>query len=128
MSNTSRHLDAKVRDIINKYGRVQMLHPVVHEMYDDPKFERLFWDCMSQDLSVIRRRSQNLADGEITVIQKAFVALSDEQSKSFGAIDLYVNEIIGIEIVDETSRAQTLANTLENRDYIFNCKSDREFI
>ena len=129
MSILLADLNAKVREIIDRYHPIQILHPVVSEMYDAPEFERMFWDCLVHDLQVIRRRSQSLADGEITVAQKAFRILMDENNGGIAAIELYVNEIIGLEIVPETDRAQALATALQTRDYILNgmCSHDSTY-
>jgi len=120
MSIPHANADAKVREIVRRYRPIEELHPVVSEMYDDPEFERMFWDCLAHDSLVIRRRSQNLADGEITAVQKAFRILMDDKKDGLAAIELYVDEIIGLEVVSETDRAQMLATTLQTRDYILN--------
>lgn len=118
MSASPASSDAKVRDLVHRYRPIELLHPVVSEMYDAPEFERMFWDCLSHDLHVIRCRSQVLADGEITAAQKAFRILMDEKESGVAAIELYVNELIGFDFVLETDRAQTLATALQTRDYI----------
>lgn len=124
MSASGTNLNAKVQDIVHRYRPIEVLHPIVSEMYDAPEFERMFWSCLTQDLNLIRGRSQDLADGEVTAIQKAFRMLVDEMDCGYAAIELYVDEIIGLKAVTETNRAQTLATALQTRDHIMNRMSN----
>ena len=118
--------EAKVRELIYRYRPIQVLHPIVAEMYDAPEFERMFWECLTHDLHIIRQRSQDLADGEITANQKAFRILMEGKDDGTAAIELYVNEIIGLEAVSENAKAQTLATALQTRDYILSRRSCQE--
>lgn len=115
--------DAKLREIVREYRRVRMLHPLVSEMSASPELEQMFWNSLTHDLHVIRRRSQNLVDGEITAAQKAFRVLMDEIADGNAAIELYLDEVLGLKVVPETERAQTLATALQTRDYILKSMS-----
>jgi len=112
--------DAKLREILKIYRRVETYHPIASEMFASRELERMFWNCLTHDLCVIRRRSQNLADGETTAVQKAFRVLMDEKADGMAAIEIYMDEILGLKIVPETDRAQTIALAIQTRDYILN--------
>ena len=120
-------MDAEVRKIIRRYRTTKMLHPLVAEMHNVLEAECLFWGCLTHDLHVIQSRSQNLADGEITAAQKAFRILMDNKEHGVAAIELYVNEIIGLNVISEADRAQALATALQARDYILNRMSSLGF-
>ena len=73
---------------------------------------------MNQDLHVICQRSQILAHGEITAIQKAFAVLMEKKEDLIPAIELYVNEILGLRFVSELDRATTLNTMIQTRHSI----------
>jgi len=112
--------DAKVQAIVSSYTGIEILHPVVSDMCDDPEFKRMFWLCLSHDLEVISQRSQDLADGEVTANQKAFKVLMENED-SEGAVEIYVDEILGLKFSSDAMKAQTLATALQTKDYIMNC-------
>ena len=115
MSTSNSHLDTKVRDIVNNYHSVNTLHPVVSELCQLPEFKQAFWDSLNQDLYVICQRSQLLVHGEVTVIQKAFAILMQKKEDIIPAIDLYVDEILGLKFVSETDRATALTTMIRTR-------------
>ena len=115
MSTSYSHLDTKVRDIVNSYHSVNTLHPVISELCQLPEFKQGFWDSLNQDLHVICQRSQLLVHGEVTVIQKAFAILMQKKEDIIPAIDLYVDEILGLKFVSETDRATALTTMIQTR-------------
>ena len=115
MTTTYLDIDTKVRNIISSCRSVDALHPVVSELCQHPEFKRIFWDSLHQDLHVICQRSQILGHGEITIIQKAFAVLMEKKEDIVSAIDLYVNEILGLKFVSETDRAKTLNTMIQTR-------------
>lgn len=117
MSASYLHLDTKVRDIVNNCRSVNILHPVVSELCQSPEFKQIFWGSLNQDLHVICQRSQILAHGEITPIQKAFAVLM-EKKDLIPAVELYVDEILGLKFVSETQRATILNTMIQTRQSI----------
>ena len=124
MSISQAKSDPRVRAILHLYRPIDVLHPVVADMYRDRKFERTFWQCLGHDLNVIRGRSQNLDDGEITAAQKAFLILMDERESGLPAIQLYVDKLMGLEAAPEPQSNQILATALEVRDYFISSMSN----
>lgn len=118
MSTTRINHDTKVLQIIHSYRSTRALHPVISDMFETPEFKRMFWASMNHDLHVILQRSQNLADGEITPMQKAFKVLMNRIEDELAAIELYVEEILGLKFVLEVKKAQTLATAMQTRDFI----------
>ena len=115
MSASYLRLDIKVHDIINSYRSVNTLHPVVSDLCQSPDFKQIFWSSLNQDLHVICQRSQTLAHGEITAIQKAFAVLMEKKENIIPAIELYVDEILGLKFVSETDRARILNTMIQTR-------------
>lgn len=111
-------LDAKERDIVNSYRSVNILHPVVAELCQSPESRQIFWSSLNQDLRVICQRSQVLVHGEITAFQKAFVVLMEKKEDHIRAVELYVDEILGLKFVPETDRATTLNAMIQTRHSI----------
>ena len=110
-------LDIKVRDIVNGYRSVNVLHPVVSELFQSPGFPDIFWRSFNQDLQVICQRSQTLVHGEVTAIQKAFAVLMKKEDL-IPAVELYVNEILGLDLVSESDRSATLNAMIQTRHFI----------
>lgn len=115
--------DTKVREIVKIYHRVKTLHPIASEIFESPDLKCMFWNTLIHDLRVIRRRSQNLADGEITAVQKAFEVLMKGEADEIAAIEIYMDEIIGLKAIPERDRAKTLAQAIQTRANILNSMS-----
>lgn len=128
----SSRQEAKVHGIIAHYRRAATtLHPLVADLSKTPELSRAFWRSFDHDLLVFSQRSQNLEDSEITAAQKAFVFLSKAKQDQLPAIELYVEEILGILTVAEAGKAQTLVSAIQTRDYAIERMSDefsREWI
>ena len=118
MSTSLLQLDNKVCDIVSSCRAVDTLHPVVSKLCQLPDFKQNFWDSLNQDLHVICQRSQIIIHGEITIIQKAFAVLMQRKEDVIPAIDLYVNEILGLKFVSETERATILNTMIQTRHSI----------
>ena len=59
------------------------------------------------------QRSLNLADHQITLTQKAFLALLANSEHHLGAVHLYIEEIIGIRYVQPQDKEQALGAAIE---------------
>lgn len=117
MSASYLDLEANVPDIVNSFRSVNILHPVVSELFQSPGFPQIFWRSFNQDLHVICQRSQTLVHGEVTAIQKAFAVLMKKEDL-IPAVELYVNEILGLKFVSETDRSATLNAMIQTRHFI----------
>jgi len=112
--------DTKFREIVKIYRRVKTLHPIASQLFESPELERLFRSNLTHDLSVIRQRSQSLSDGEITAVQKAFEVLMGEKADRNAAIEIYMDEILGLKAIAGADRAKTLSQATLTRGYILN--------
>ena len=117
MSTSYLDLDSKMRDIVKDFRCLNTLHPVVSELCQSPELKEIFWASLNQDLHVICQRSQTLAHGEITAIQKAFAVLM-ENKLVIPAVGLYVDEILGLKFISEEGRATTLTTMVQTRQSV----------
>ena len=109
-----------VDDYISTYRPLEVLHPSVAKICETPELKRMFWNCLNYDLNVINRRSPNLAAFEITAAQKAFSALMRNDKDSVAAIEIYIEEILGLRYVEDSDRTQALTATIQMRNYLLN--------
>ena len=84
-------------------------------MCDSPIFKEHLQKILQHDLEVIKNRSQDLDDHEISLMQKAFVTLMDEGDHVAG-IELYVEEIVGLKMVEEKQKLKTLKSSVKTKD------------
>ena len=72
----------------------------------NPKLQQAFKRLISHERDTINARSSNLEEHEITITQKAFAILMQHEDTLHGAIQLYVEEIIGLKFstVQDESR------------------------
>lgn len=123
-ASTNANNDALVQDILSNYIGLEILHPVIQNMSEDPNFKAMFWKALGHDYAVIGNRSQDLSDCEITATQKAFKKLMDDKNH-VAAVEIYVDEIIGINTVSENLKAQCLATAIQTRDHIMSRTCDQ---
>ena len=118
MSTSLSDLDTKAYNLVDNYRSVDTLHPTVSELCQVLEFKQVFWDSLNHEFHVICQRSQLIAHGEITIIQKAFAILMQKKKDILPAIELYVDEILGLKFVSETERTTTLNAMIQIRQSI----------
>ena len=118
MTTSYSHLDTKVFDLVSSCRSVNKLHPAISGSCQIPEFKQIFCNSLNHDLHVIRQRSQILAHGEITIIQKAFALLMQKEEDIIPAIHLYVDEILGLKFVSATESATSLNTMIQTRHSI----------
>jgi len=107
--------ETKVLEIVTHYRRVKELPPVVSELFKSPDFEGMFWDTLGSEHVVMCHRSQDLADNEITILQKAFSILFRNDCDRASAAYLWVDEILGLKVIEDIKKAQTLDAAIRTR-------------
>lgn len=115
MSSSTSRGNTQVSEIMEDYRRVNQLHPLLSDLFRIPDFEGMFWDTLSNEHFVLTQRSQNLADGDITIMQKAFVALFQNQDEQLPAACLWIEEILGLSLVVEAKKAAALTSAVQIR-------------
>ena len=100
--------ESKVQDLVNRYRKVHELHPLLADMFSSTEFEGIFHDALKHEQYIICRRSQDLADNEITFMQKAFAELLKDSAWYYAATALWVEEILGINVVPVENKPTVL--------------------
>ena len=118
MSTPYSTLDTKMDSIVDSYRSVKTLHPAISDLCQLPEFKQSFWSSLNQDHHVICQRSQILAHGEITIIQKAFAILMQHEEDVISATYLYVDEILGLKFVSGAEAATSLNAMIQTRHSI----------
>ncbi|SLM34006.1 hypothetical protein LPUS_02658 [Lasallia pustulata] len=71
--------------------------------------------CLKHDLRVIRTRSQDLKDHEISIYQKALATLMTNDEDLIPAIELYAEEILGLKLLRPAEKDGVLRQAIETR-------------
>lgn len=109
----------RLRDVLNKYRNLKVLRPIISNLCEDDETKKLFKKCLTQDLSVIQARSQDLVNHEITVYQKAFVILMNNEDDHVGGIEIYFDELLGLSLIKSTDHQQALETAIKARELIY---------
>ena len=104
--------ESKVLELITSYRTVDECHPLVDLLCSDPDSNEIFHETLNHDAFVISKRSQDIEDGEISIYQKAFLILSDNQPQDYhAAVALWTNELFGFRAMpSEMEALDILAN------------------
>ena len=111
--------EAKLLEILGYYRPIDVLHPTVRKMCESIAFREHFKKGLQHDLAVLKSRSQDLEDHEISLTQKAFVELMEEEEEDkISGIEIYVEEIIGLKMVEDKDKLQTLKSLVKTKDLL----------
>ena len=110
--------ESRVQDIVTKYRKVKALNPIVSRICESTKNQDTLRKSLQHDLSIIRGRSSRLDDHEISITQKAYMLLMQNRDDRLGGIELYVQEIIGLQYVDATESLASLQTAMKTRDVL----------
>ncbi|KAL7654444.1 hypothetical protein ACMYSQ_006452 [Aspergillus niger] len=88
----------KVDELVRKYDRIIEPNAVLHAILQDPESLNSLVNAIQRQASLVRHRSQNPEDGEITVFDNALMILSGNghDTQDIGALELYLAEYLGI--------------------------------
>ncbi len=121
MDSTQPSKESKLLEILNYYRPIEVLHSTVQDMCNSDVFKKHFQKVLQHDLEVLQQRSQELNDHEISSMQKAFVVLMEDGDHIAG-IELYVEEIVGLKMVEDTDKLQILKSSAKTRDLLMDSK------
>jgi len=121
-SNLNPPLQALVDTLVHKYQEASP-SPTLLDLLHKPDQYALLVNALYRQISLIKRRSQALEDGQITIYDKALLELSMEECIPIqtGVVELYLAEFLGLnatgkeDIKDEFGKHLALQNVLSNR-------------
>ena len=93
----SGRVDPQIRllEILEKYRRTTEVHSAARLIDGDTGFKDTLLRVMHHDFDTINARSADLGDHEISITQKAFTILMQNESDSQAAFQIYVEELLG---------------------------------
>lgn len=116
LQQSTQNGESRVQDIVTKYRTIKALNPIVSRICESTKNQDSLRKSLQHDLSVICGRSSRLDDHEISITQKAYMLLMQNSDDRLGGIELYVQEIIGLQYVDATESLACLQTAMKTRD------------
>ncbi|RAK84101.1 hypothetical protein BO79DRAFT_276010 [Aspergillus costaricaensis CBS 115574] len=96
--HTSEFFQRKVDELVRKYDRITEPNAVLQAILQDPESMRSLVDAIQRQASLVRHRSRNVEDAEITVFDNALMILSNggHDTQDVGALELYLAEYLGV--------------------------------
>lgn len=89
--------DEKVKQLVDLYNGDETYHPFLLELFTSNAAEDKYWNCLNHDFDLFRNRSGNLADHEISIMQKAFMKLCQHDTADYvPRANFYLLEILGL--------------------------------
>ncbi|KAL8690532.1 MAG: hypothetical protein Q9218_004047 [Villophora microphyllina] len=107
--------DQRHAELVNEYMFIKTVHPTVTALQRSPVEYRMLEDAMSHQYKLLLRRSQNLADYEITVFEAAFISLMQEGKAHRGALSLFVEELLGLKMIAQHEKVEVLKAAVKVR-------------
>ena len=118
MSRSIASSEFKVRELIERYRDIQDPHPIVAELFSSPQSKATFQDALNHEHFIIRSRSQDLSRSEITIAQKAFVQLIESGVDYYAATAIWVEEVLGLNVLPTDTRLGVLASVVKAKSLI----------
>lgn len=96
--------------LVNSYSSLKKPSPALHSILGRPEELELLCDSVERRIQLIKRRSLDIANGQITIYDKALLALAKESSNglSIGALELYISEILGAVTGSSTAESERI--------------------
>lgn len=97
-TRSSQEKDPKTDAIVRRYHKSSLTNPVLHEILKNPEESSLLLDAVRRQVSLIKCRSQDFEDGQVTIYDRALLILTNngENMTDLGARELYLTEFLGI--------------------------------
>ncbi|KAG2416832.1 hypothetical protein HFD88_008049 [Aspergillus terreus] len=88
----------KADDVVRRYYNIPRPSPVLQEILNDFDKASLLLDALRRHIALVKCRSQTLEDAQVTIYDKALLALTKngEDPSEIGALELYLTEFLGI--------------------------------
>lgn len=88
----------KAHDVVRRYYNIPRPSPVLQEILNDFDKASLLLDALRRHIALVKCRSQILEDAQVTIYDKALLALTKngEDPSDIGALELYLTEFLGI--------------------------------
>ncbi|KAL8716492.1 MAG: hypothetical protein Q9225_006183 [Loekoesia sp. 1 TL-2023] len=114
--------------LIEDYGSIKAIDPAVVTLRRSQANDLMFQQAMSNDYKLFSNRSSNLEDFEINIFEAAFLKLMEDMNTHAGAIQIYVEEILGLKTLAQPLRLRALTNAVRVRTMFLNLATTKGHI
>ncbi|KAL4807703.1 major facilitator superfamily domain-containing protein [Aspergillus unguis] len=96
--HTTDAAEKRVESLVRKYRRPNSPSALLFELYNDPDNYSILVGALRRQTALSKCRSQDFKDSEVTIYEKALLALSNEGGHATdpGALELYLTEFLGV--------------------------------
>lgn len=108
--------------LVKDYGSIKAIDPAVVALRRSQANDLMLQQAMSNDYKLFSNRSSNLEDFEINIFEAVFLKLMEDMNTHPGAIQIYVEEILGLKAVAQPLRPRALTNAVRVRTMFMNCQ------
>lgn len=100
----------EVASLVRDYESLTSASPALSIIFRDPPKEDLFLEVFTHHLKHLKTRSHQLKDGRMTIYDKALLELTNNgtQTRSLGAFELYLDEVLGISQHGDIREVETI--------------------
>ncbi|KAL8925781.1 MAG: hypothetical protein Q9208_003278 [Pyrenodesmia sp. 3 TL-2023] len=117
----------RLMQLIKDYAVIDTIHPAVVALRTwSPADNAMFEQAMSNDYKTILGRSSKLENFEVNIFEAAFVKLMESTKSHVGAIQIYVEELLGLKAVSKPSKNRALTSAVRVRTMFLNLSRDDE--
>lgn len=96
MAATKQDPQTALLNVLERYRQTTEMHPAASLLRLDTGFHETFLRVLHHDYNTVKARSQALDDHEITITQMAFKILMENERDHHAAIQIYVEELLGV--------------------------------
>lgn len=97
----------RVDELVHKYFKIKCPSPVLRDILKSTEKSDLLVSAVRLQVSLARCRSQEFADGQVTIYDKALLTLSrnGDEPAELSVLELYLTEYLGIVPISNTSHS-----------------------
>ncbi|KAL8961342.1 MAG: hypothetical protein Q9193_002091 [Seirophora villosa] len=111
----------RLTKLLMDYGSVKTIHPAVTSLRQRSQADgRMLEQAMSGDYLTLLSRSSRLESFEINIFEAAFVRLMEDVKTHPGAIQIYVEELLGLKAITQPLKGRALSGAAKVRTMFLN--------
>ncbi|KAL9013866.1 MAG: hypothetical protein Q9173_001464 [Seirophora scorigena] len=111
----------RLTKLLKDYGSVETIHPAVTSLRQRSQADgRMLEQAMSGDYQTLLGRSSRLENFEINIFEAAFVRLMEDTKTHPGAIQIYVEELLGLKAITQPLKLRALSSAVKVRTMFLN--------
>ncbi|KAI4117425.1 MAG: hypothetical protein LQ338_007555 [Usnochroma carphineum] len=105
----------RVTQLVKDYGSIETVHPAVTALRRSQANDLMFQRAMTNHYKLLLNRSSKLEDCEVNIVEAAFVKLMEDAKTHAGAIQIYVEELLGLKVVTQPLKLRALMGAVKIR-------------